>query len=55
MDTVKAVAYKDLITILKSIDQGLLKGAISGAKFQEYFFANSKDEVLTSYIRSQLP
>ncbi|MDX5627322.1 MULTISPECIES: RpiB/LacA/LacB family sugar-phosphate isomerase [unclassified Brenneria] len=54
LDAVKAVAYKDLITILKEIDQDLLKGAISGPKFQEYFFANSKDEALSSYIKSLL-
>lgn len=54
LDAVKAVAYKDLITILKEIDQDLLKGAISGPKFQEYFFANSKDEALSCYIKSLL-
>ncbi|MBJ7221167.1 MULTISPECIES: RpiB/LacA/LacB family sugar-phosphate isomerase [unclassified Brenneria] len=54
LDAVKAVAYKDLIAILKDIDQELLKGAISGPKFQEYFFANSKDEALSSYIKSLL-
>ncbi|MCL2894926.1 RpiB/LacA/LacB family sugar-phosphate isomerase [Brenneria tiliae] len=54
LDAVKAVAYKDLITILKGIDQDLLKGAISGPKFQEYFFANSKDEALSGYIKGLL-
>ncbi|WJV52140.1 RpiB/LacA/LacB family sugar-phosphate isomerase [Pectobacteriaceae bacterium CE70] len=54
LDAVKAVAYNDLISILKGIDQDLLKGAIAGPKFKEYFFANSKDEVLTSYIKSLL-
>ncbi|AUH00405.1 hypothetical protein CWC46_11650 [Prodigiosinella confusarubida] len=54
LDAVKAVAYNDLISILNGIDQDLLKGAIAGPKFKEYFFANSKDEVLTSYIKSLL-
>ncbi|MEC5321479.1 RpiB/LacA/LacB family sugar-phosphate isomerase [Brenneria populi subsp. brevivirga] len=54
LDAVKAIAYKDLLTILQGIDQALLKGAISGPKFQEYFFANSKDEALSRYIKSLL-
>ena len=28
--------------ILKEIDRDLVKGALAGAKFQEYFFANCK-------------
>lgn len=54
LDAVKAVAYKDLITILQELDQDLVKGAISGPKFQEYFFANCKDEKIGSYIKSLL-
>ncbi|MGI8489249.1 RpiB/LacA/LacB family sugar-phosphate isomerase [Pectobacterium sp. S5] len=54
LDAVKAVTYNDLITILKGLDQDLVKGAIAGPKFQEYFFANSKDEALTSYIKTLL-
>lgn len=50
----KEVTYNDLISILKGLDQDLVKGAISGAKFQEYFFANSKDAELTSFIKSLL-
>lgn len=54
LDAVKAVTYKDLLTILKEIDQDLLKGAIAGAKFKEYFFANCKDEKLGSFIKGLL-
>ncbi len=54
LDAVKEVTYNDLISILKGLDQDLVKGAISGAKFQEYFFANSKDAELTSFIKSLL-
>nr|WP_113866670.1 RpiB/LacA/LacB family sugar-phosphate isomerase [Brenneria salicis]NMN91192.1 ribose 5-phosphate isomerase RpiB [Brenneria salicis ATCC 15712 = DSM 30166]RBP62278.1 ribose 5-phosphate isomerase RpiB [Brenneria salicis ATCC 15712 = DSM 30166]RLM30526.1 hypothetical protein BHG07_10050 [Brenneria salicis ATCC 15712 = DSM 30166] len=54
LDAVKAVTFNDLITILKNLDQNLVKGAIAGPKFQAYFFANSKDEVLTRFIKSLL-
>lgn len=54
LDAVKEVTYNDLISILKNLDQDLVKGAISGPKFQEYFFANSKDAELTSFIKSLL-
>ncbi|WP_409307188.1 RpiB/LacA/LacB family sugar-phosphate isomerase [Pectobacterium sp. B1J-3] len=54
LDTVKTVTYNDLITILKNLDQDLVKGAIAGPKFQEYFFENSKDEELTRFIKGLL-
>ncbi|GKU26492.1 RpiB/LacA/LacB family sugar-phosphate isomerase [Clostridium folliculivorans] len=54
LDEVKKVTYKDIITILKGIDQDLLKGAISGEKFKEYFFENCKNEEIASYIREIL-
>lgn len=50
LDTVKAASYRDLISILKDLDQDLVKGAIAGAKFKEYFFANCKDQKLASFI-----
>ncbi|MDR3598375.1 RpiB/LacA/LacB family sugar-phosphate isomerase [Clostridium sp.] len=51
LDEVKKVTHKDMVTILKEIDQELLKGAVSGEKFQEYFFANCKCEEIASYIK----
>ena len=54
LDAVKAVAYHDLLTILKNIDQDLLKGAVSGEKFQEYFFANCKDEKIAAFVKTVL-
>ena len=52
LDEVKKVTYKDMITILKEIDQELLKGAVSGEKFKEYFFNNCKCKEIEAYIRS---
>ncbi|MGK0467456.1 RpiB/LacA/LacB family sugar-phosphate isomerase [Clostridium sp.] len=52
LDEVKKVTYKDMITILKEIDQDLLKGAIGGEKFKEYFFANCKSEEIKEAIKN---
>lgn len=52
LDEVKKAAYKDFLTILKEIDQELLKGAVSGENFAEYFFANCKDTDIKEYIQS---
>lgn len=52
LDEVKKVAYRDLIDILKDLDQDLVKGAVSGAKFQELFFANCKCDKISSYVKS---
>lgn len=54
LDEVKKVAYRDLIDILKDIDQDLVKGAISGAKFQELFFANCKCDKIAEFVKSVL-
>ena len=45
LDEVKKITHTDLVTILKSLDQELVKGAIAGERFREYFFANCKDAV----------
>ena len=54
LDEVKKVTYKDMSTILKDIDQDLLKGAIGGEKFKEYFFANCKCEEMKETIKNIL-
>ncbi|KAF7599760.1 MAG: hypothetical protein CGU28_01610 [Candidatus Dactylopiibacterium carminicum] len=51
---VKAAATKDFLSALKAVDQDLLKAAISGEKFQEYFFANSQDEAISAYLKGVL-
>lgn len=47
----KAASCKDMLTVLKSVDQDLLKTAVSGEKFQELFFANCQDEAIAAYLR----
>ena len=54
LDEVKKVAYRDLIDILKDLDQDLVKGAVSGAKFQELFFANCKSDKIAAFVKSVL-
>jgi len=48
----KAVACNDMLTVLKTMDQDLLKAAVAGEKFQEYFFANATDEGIRDYLKS---
>jgi len=47
----KAASCKDMLTVLKSVDQDLLKAAVAGEKFSEYFFANAQDEDIKAYIK----
>ena len=54
LNGVKAVTYRDLCDILKEIDRDLVKGALAGAKFQEYFFANCKCEKLAAVVKEIL-
>ena len=54
LNAVKGVTYRDLCDILKEIDRDLVKGALAGAKFQEYFFANCKCEKLAEVVKEIL-
>ena len=47
----KAVTCHDMLTVLKNVDQDLLKAAVAGEKFQEYFFANATDQGIRDYIK----
>ena len=48
---VKAASCKDMLTVLKSVDQDLLKAAVAGERFEELFFANAQDTTIADYIR----
>ena len=50
----KAASCHDMLTVLKTVDQDLLKAAIAGEHFQEYFFANCQDDAIAAYIRELL-
>jgi ribose 5-phosphate isomerase RpiB len=47
----KAASCKDMLTVLKSVDQDLLKTAIAGERFEELFFANAQDTAIADYVR----
>jgi ribose 5-phosphate isomerase RpiB len=47
----KAVTCKDMLTVLKTVDQDLLKAAVAGERFAEHFFANSQDEEISACLR----
>lgn len=48
----KAAACSDMLDVLKKVDQDLLRSAIAGEKFAEYFYPNSQDEAISAYLRS---
>lgn len=52
LKTLKAATCKDMLTALKSVDPDLLKAAVAGERFADYFFANATDAGIRDYIRS---
>lgn len=54
LNDVKKITHKDMMTILKEIDQDFLKQTISGANFKEYFFANCQDAEMAAYLKEVL-
>ena len=54
LNDLKAVTCHDMLTVLKTMDQDLLKAAIAGEKFQDYFFANATDEGIRDYLKGVL-
>ena len=54
LDEVKKMTHTDMVTILQNLDQELVKGALSGDKFQEYFFANCKCEKIADCVKAIL-
>lgn len=48
----KAATCYDMLSVLKAVDQDLLKSAIAGEKFAEYFYPNSQDDAISDYLRS---
>ena len=54
LDEVKKVTHTDMLYILKNIDQELLKGAVSGEHFAEYFFKDCRNAEIAEYIKGVL-
>lgn len=51
LDQVKEKTYRPLVDILKDLDQELVKGAVSGEKFEELFFADCKNEEIANAVK----
>ena len=51
---VKKVTCRDMMSILKDIDQDFLKAAVSGEKFKDLFFANCQNAEIGNYIKGIL-
>jgi ribose 5-phosphate isomerase RpiB len=47
----KAASCHDMLTVLKSVDQDLLKAAVAGERFEDLFFANAQDAAIADYVR----
>lgn len=51
LNEVRKASFHDLVDILKNLDENLVKGALSGEKFKEYFFANCKCDRIAAAVR----
>ena len=52
LDGVKAITTKDMMTILREIDQDFLRETISGEKFAELFYPNCKVPEIADYLKN---
>ena len=52
LDAVRAKTLRPLVECLDAIDSELVRGAVSGERFQTLFFENCKDEKIAAYIRT---
>ncbi|HEY8603818.1 RpiB/LacA/LacB family sugar-phosphate isomerase [Tsuneonella suprasediminis] len=48
----KQASCHDMLTVLKNVDQDLLRAAIAGERFAEYFYPNSQDDAISEYLRN---
>ncbi|MEO0550807.1 MAG: RpiB/LacA/LacB family sugar-phosphate isomerase [Pseudomonadota bacterium] len=54
LSDVKSAACHDMLTVLKSVDQDLLKQALAGEKFADLFFSKAKDQAIIDYVKNVL-
>ncbi len=52
LDGVKAITTKDMMTILREIDQDFLRETISGEKFAELFYPNCQVPEIADYLKA---
>lgn len=49
---VKAASCRDMLTVLKSVDQDLVKAAVAGERFADLFFPHAQDAAIADYVRT---
>lgn len=54
LDSVKEITHTDMVTILEKLDRELVRGALSGEHFAEYFFADCRDERIAAAVKEIL-
>lgn len=50
----KAASCRDMLTVLKTVDQDLLKAAVAGERFSDLFFPHAQDAAIADYVRGVL-
>lgn len=48
----KAASCHDMLSVLKAVDQDLLRAAIAGERFAELFYPNCQDDGIAAYLRA---
>lgn len=48
----KAASCHDMLDVQKAVDQDLLRAAIAGEKFAEYFYPNCQDDGIAAYLKA---
>lgn len=54
LSELKKASCHDMVSVLERADQELLKAAIAGERFEEYFFANCQDDAIAAQVRKIL-
>ena len=48
----KAATCHDMLTVLQTVDQDLLRAAIAGEKFAEHFYPNCQNDDIAAYLKA---
>jgi ribose 5-phosphate isomerase RpiB len=48
----KAASCRDMLSVLKSVDQDLLKAAVAGQRFNELFYAHAQNKDIVDYMKT---
>lgn len=54
LDTVRANNFRPFTELLPELDRDLVRGALAGEHFEEYFFANATDTAIVSLVKELL-